>query len=407
MTTCDATSSDAASAGSARSAPAAFAHPVRMILILALTPAIGLGIGRFGYSLVLPDMRDSLGWSYSTAGFMNTINAIGYLAGALGAASFIRRAGLFRAAWIGALTCVISLAICAVSGNVAVFGFARLLSGLGAAATFVAGGALTATIAQSRPAQSAMLISLFYTGPGTGLIVSGLAAPFLLDHFGPGSWWIVWVVLAAVSALMMIPLLMNPIDLPASETSAPPPPVSLRPIAVYLAGYFLFGAGYIAYMTFMIAYVRDGGGGAVEQSAFWCLIGLMSFAGPWVWRGLMARGNSGRTIAILISVACTGTFIALLGTSPLLLAASAFVFGLAFFPVVTSTTAFARLNYPPEAWPKVIGIMTITFGLGQTLGPFVTGAITDMMGLSWALKVSTAALALSAVLCAFQRPVRK
>ena len=58
---------------------------MRMILILALAPAIGLGIGRFGYTLVLPDMRDTLGWSYSTAGFMNTINAIGYLAGALGA----------------------------------------------------------------------------------------------------------------------------------------------------------------------------------------------------------------------------------------------------------------------------------------------------------------------------------
>jgi hypothetical protein len=27
-------------------------------------------------------MRDALGWSYSTAGFMNTINAVGYLAGA-------------------------------------------------------------------------------------------------------------------------------------------------------------------------------------------------------------------------------------------------------------------------------------------------------------------------------------
>ncbi|MDZ4366915.1 MAG: YbfB/YjiJ family MFS transporter, partial [Afipia sp.] len=39
---------------------------MRMILIISLAAAIGLGIGRFAYSLVLPDMRDSLGWSYST-----------------------------------------------------------------------------------------------------------------------------------------------------------------------------------------------------------------------------------------------------------------------------------------------------------------------------------------------------
>ena len=386
--------------------PAPFARPMRMILILALAPAIGLGIGRFGYTPVLPDMRDSLGWSYSTAGFMNTVNAIGYLAGALGAASFIRRVGVFRSVWIGALACVISLGICALSGNVLVFGFGRLLSGLGAATTFVGGGTLAATIAQSRPMKSALLLNLFYTGPGTGLIVSGLAAPFLLQYFGPGSWRIVWVALTIISALMMIPLMLNPIDVAASETSAATAPVSLRPIAFYLAGYFLFGAGYIAYMTFMIAYVRDGGGGAAAQSAFWCLIGLMSFAGSWLWRGVMARGNSGTTIAIMIAVTCLGTFIALLGTSPPLLVASAFVFGLSFFPVVAATTVFTRLNYPPEAWAKVIGIMTITFGLGQTLGPFVTGAIIDVMGLSYALRISTAALALGAVLCAFQRPLK-
>ena len=91
----------------------------------------------------------------------------------------------------------------------------------------------------------------------------------------------------------------------------------------------------------------------------------------------------------------------------MLLIASAFVFGLAFFPVVAATTAFARLSYPPAAWPTVISILTIDFGLGQTLGPFVTGAITDVTGsLSSALAVSTAALVLSAVLVALQRPVQ-
>ena len=74
--------------------PSPPAHPARLILILSLTPTVGLGIGRFAYSLVLPDMRDALGWSYSAAGFMNTINAAGYLAGALVASRLIRRYGL-------------------------------------------------------------------------------------------------------------------------------------------------------------------------------------------------------------------------------------------------------------------------------------------------------------------------
>src|ERR1700739_2574275 len=69
-------------------------HPARLILVLSLAPTVGLGIGRFAYSLVLPDMRDTLCWSYSVAGFMNTVNAAGYLAGALIAAGTIRKFGL-------------------------------------------------------------------------------------------------------------------------------------------------------------------------------------------------------------------------------------------------------------------------------------------------------------------------
>ena len=97
--------------------PQSYVHPARLILILSLAPTVGLGIGRFAYSLVLPDMRDALGWSYSAAGFMNTINAAGYLAGALMAARLIKRFGLAATVRWGTIACVVSLALCAMSGN--------------------------------------------------------------------------------------------------------------------------------------------------------------------------------------------------------------------------------------------------------------------------------------------------
>src|SRR6266699_2663330 len=103
------------------------AELARLILILSLAPTIGLGIGRFAYALVLPDMRDSLHWSYSAAGFMNTINAVGYLAGALMASRMIRRFGLAANVRWGTLACVVSLMLCAISSNFVVLSFARLL----------------------------------------------------------------------------------------------------------------------------------------------------------------------------------------------------------------------------------------------------------------------------------------
>jgi predicted MFS family arabinose efflux permease len=379
------------------------AHLARLILILSLAPTVGLGIGRFAYALVLPDMRDSLAWSYSAAGFMNTINAAGYLIGALFASELIRRFGLPASVRWGTLACVLSLALCAISGNFFVLSFARLLAGLGAAAGFVGGGALAATIAQSRPERAAFLLSLFYAGPGIGILASGLVAPFVLQAFGPGSWWIVWWAMTLLAVVMTIPVLVTRFGSGASLSDGTATKFAVRPIAIYLAGYFLFGAGYIAYMTFMIAYVRDAGGGAAAQSAFWSLIGVSAFVTPWAWRRVLALDRGGVSTAIILVALAIGAALPLFGHSTLLLALSAVVFGVAFFAVVASTTAFVRFNYPPSAWPKGIAAMTIAFGIGQTLGPIAVGAVTDALGsLSYALNVSAALLALGAILAAFQ-----
>jgi len=387
--------------------PLLYPHPARLILIASLAPTVGLGIGRFAYALVLPDMRDSLGWSYSAAGFLNTINAAGYLAGALLASRMIRRFGLAASVRWGTLACVLSLALCALSGNFVVLSFARLLAGVGAAAGFVGGGTLAATIAQSRPERANFLLSLFYAGPGIGILASGLVAPYVLHGFGPGSWWIVWWAMTLLAVAMTIPVLLAPFHAGSITAAASSAKFAVAPVLIYLAGYFLFGAGYIAYMTFMIAYVRDAGGGAVAQSAFWSLIGLSAFATPWVWRRVLTLDRGGLATTIILGVNAVGAALPIFGHSVWLLAISALVFGIAFFAVVGSTTAFVRFNYPPASWSSGIAAMTIAFGIGQTLGPLAVGAITDAIGnLSVALNVSAAMLALGALLSAFQRKLR-
>lgn len=378
----------------------------RLILTLALAPTIGLGIGRFAYSLVLPDMRESLGWTYAAAGFMNTINAAGYLGGALIASRLCNRFGLARVLRDGTLACMASLVLSGLSGNFLVLSFARLLIGVGAAVAFVAGGAMAARLAQSHPARASLLLSLFYAGPGFGIFASGLLAPFMLQVFGPGSWWTVWLAMAAISAVMMAVLLANPVDMPSTLADANPGRFAIRPVLIYLSGYFLFGVGYIAYMTFMIAFVRDAGGGAAAQSAFWCLIGLSAFTSPWVWRGVLARGHSGVSTALILACNATGAGLPLLSQSPAMLALSALIFGVAFFAVVTATTAFVRFNYPAAQWPAAIAAMTIAFGIGQTLGPIGTGLITDATGsLTSGLAVSAALLVVGALASAFQKPL--
>jgi predicted MFS family arabinose efflux permease len=249
-----------------------------------------------------------------------------------------------------------------------------------------------------------MLAEWLHRGKPTALgLASGLVAPFVLQAFGPGSWWMVWWAMTLLSVIMTIPVLATHFDRGASLSDGVAAKFAVRPILIYLAGYFLFGAGYIAYMTFMIAYVRDAGGGALAQSAFWCMIGASAFVTPWVWRGVLARDRGGVSTAMILGVNATGAALPLFGHSTAWLATSALVFGVSFFAVVGSTTAFVRFNYPPAAWPTAIAAMTIAFGVGQTLGPTATGAITDALGsLSYALSAGAAMLALAAIASAFQ-----
>ena len=144
------------------------------------------------------------------------------------------------------------------------------------------------------------------------------------------------------------------------------------------------------------------------QSAFWSLIGVSAFVdalglAPACWRSIAAASPPPSSSASTRSARRCRCF----GHSPLLLAISALVFGVAFFAVVARPPLSCASTIRRRHGRPAIAAMTIAFGIGQTLGPIAVGAITDAMGsLSLALNVSAAMLALGAVLCAFQRKVR-
>lgn len=374
-----------------------------MVAVLALAPAIGLGVARFAYGLVLPDMRADLGWSYADAGWMNATNALGYVAGALLSARAISAAGAFRVMFAGVLACIASLLLCGLLRDFVVLNAARILAGLGGAFAFVAGGVLATGIAQRNSERAAFLLGLFYAGPGLGILVSGIGVPLVLDRFGPGSWPAAWVALAALS-LALAPGLWLGRGGEATHRGTKRQSAPIDRMAALLGAYLVFGAGYIAYMTFMIAWVRSHGAGAGFQAIFWSVIGLGAMASPWLWAGVLRRGAHGRAFALLTGVTTIGAALPLVSSAPSTLLASAALFGSAFFAVVAATTAFVRRNLPPEGWASGIGALTVGFGIGQTIGPIGVGSLSDGVGgLDGGLWTSAGLLLVAAILGMAQR----
>jgi predicted MFS family arabinose efflux permease len=181
------------------------------------------------------------------------------------------------------------------------------------------------------------------------------------------------------------------------------PPVALHRFGWALAGYALFGMGYIGYMTFVIALLREQGASASFVTLFYSLLGIACVASSRLWAGLLDRYRGGQPQALLNGLLGVATLLPVLSASAPVALVSGVLFGGVFLSVVASTTALVRHNLPPSRWAQGISMFTIIFALGQIVGPTVTGWISDGPGgLARGLVASAMALWLGAVLASRQ-----
>jgi predicted MFS family arabinose efflux permease len=387
---------------------------MRLALALSLGAAVSLGITRFSYGLLLPPMRADLGWSYTLAGAMNTANAVGYLIGALMVPRLLAAGQAARvfvlAGWAAALVMAASGFVTSPAALLA----QRVVAGTLSALVFVAGGLLAARLAARDAGRGSLLLGLYYGGTGFGIAASALAVPPLLHAAGttPHAWaWAWWglALLCALAAWGMAWPARALADGPAASTAGPAAVVREARAADMgwaLAGYALFGVGYIGYMTFSIALLREQGLSATGITVYYTLLGAAVVAAPRLWAGLLDRERGGGALARLNAWLALAALLPVLGGGWPLALLSGLLFGAVFLSVVASTTAFVRHNLPGAQWARGIGAFTVCFALGQIVGPVVVGLISDGPGgLARGLVFSAAALALGALFAWRQRPL--
>jgi predicted MFS family arabinose efflux permease len=168
----------------------------------------------------------------------------------------------------------------------------------------------------------------------------------------------------------------------------------------------MFGVGYIGYMTFVIALLKEQGMGAATITWFYSVLGLAVIASSRIWARMLDRFQGGQSLAILNALLGVATILPALTAAPTLVFASGVMFGAIFLSVVASTTALVRHNLPPHAWSAGISAFTVVFALGQVIGPSVIGWIADGPGgLQRGLIFSALALLAGAMLASRQRPL--
>ena len=393
---------------------------------LSLGAAVSLGITRFAYGLLLPSMRADLGWSYTLAGAMNTANAMGYLLGAFAAPWLLKRRTPVQLLVVGSLLASVFMAGSGFFTDAPSLLVQRLLAGVASALVFIAGGLLAARLGALAPRHMGLLLGLYYGGTGLGILLSALLVPAMLQAASgvPHGWaWAWWAL--ALSCLLATGLLawvgrpggtlIQILTSPASHVrqAMPQRQFRWRDFAPGLLGYMLFGMGYIGYMTFVVALLKEQGAAPEAITAFYAVLGVSVMASSRVWAGLLDRFKGGQALAILNALlGCATVLPALTAAWPLVLL-SGVLFGGVFLSLVASTTALVRHNLPPSQWAAGISAFTIVFAVGQIAGPTVVGWIADglgagkdLQGLQRGLIFSAGALWVGAVISMRQRALR-
>ena len=377
---------------------------------------LGMGIGRFAYTPVLPYMQAAFGLSIEAAGYVASANFAGYLAGAL--LAIVVPARRRRVAFLGAvaLSVATTLAMAPLASPWAMAAV-RALSGIGSAFILIHGSAivLDRLAREGRPA----LFSLLYAGVGAGIALTAIIVE-IASRIGAGS-GSQWIALGLVS-LLLAPLAARlrddvapaiapvPPSPAAPATGAAPTSSTATPHGVGATGdstaartralrwlivaYGCLGFGYVITVTFIVVMVRSRPDWRAWEMAVWLVVGLAGAPSNYVWLRAAQRFGPWRALIVAYLLEAAGVAAAVSAHSLALVMLGAGLVGGTFMGITALGLTTAR-GLSPGASGPVIARMTAAFGVGQIVGPAFAGWLAERSG-GFGLASSCAAAALLA-----------
>jgi MFS family permease len=214
------------------------------------------------------------------------------------------------------------------------------------APVFIAGGALVAAMFPNDSKKNALAIAVYFGGGGLGLILSGAALPALFEYQGITAWPLSWIALGVASLLACPVSIWAAMSVQVSSRQADKPaPLPARDMLGALIGYGFFATGYIVYLTFIVAWMKELPADFVLVSLVWVTIGIGIIASPFAWRSILAKFASGLPLALATATVALGTVLPVFWAGPVGLFMSAGLFGLAVFIGPGSITRFSTACY--------------------------------------------------------------
>jgi MFS family permease len=383
--------------------------PVPATVVLGLVAITGFGVWFYGYGVLLEPIRQDTGWSEATLSTTYGVSLLGAGALATLAGRLLHRRGSRILYAVGALVVVTSYLATAAAGSPLGFAVAGVVAGSATGALGYYAAVHTVIAQLVPPAERPRAIT-----------VNTLWGAFASPIFLPLMAWLVltleWratlrVVGIAVSvavqlAALLVPASRGPEDEHVRLRAALAAAGRDRVVLALLAPTFAGGLVTSLLLLYQVPAMVAAGLTLTTAASLAGARGFLQLGGrlpmPWLIRRVGSR-NTLRLSHFLVAVSCM-----LLPFSGSVPAAVLFavVAGFAIGALVPVESIFSADAVPGSSIGMVLGVSSLTRGVGAALGPVLGGALTTAVGTRTPALLLAGVVAFGAVVLVPRLPAR-
>ena len=378
-----------------------------IVILVALTAAVGQSFGRFSFGILLPAIRDDLGISNTLVGMLGAANVGAYLLGTLAVAWATSRYRLIKVMRLGLVLATLGLLVASVAGYAAMLAFSLFVMGVGGAFLWIPAPVIAA---DAMPAsRRSIAVGLMSSGIGLGVMFASVLSGGLRSSLGDSAWSSVYQTQCAIAVVVLVLVLLlvrHQQDLPSGSGGLGGFGALQRMSGwlPLLVAYSAFGFMYLLVMGFLTTRLEDDNGWyTADASLAFSVMGFaMIFGGP-IFTTIAQRLGVRKTLAIAFGLWPLMLGVVLSGVFALVVPACV-VLGLLFSGLPILITLYVVENTTAADYGPSFAAATLAFGIAQTVAPPIGGVIADQSGTFLFVFLLSAATSLVGLVAALRLP---
>ncbi|UNE55383.1 YbfB/YjiJ family MFS transporter [Bartonella machadoae] len=328
---------------------------------------LGMGIGRFFYTPVLPVMLDEGLFTFSQLSYIASANYGGYLVGSI-FFSFCRVGNIsspsymLSGAAIGTSALIFSMAF---TINFYLVLFIRFAAGIASAAMMI-----FSSITVMQRSHKVWVIASLYAGVGVGILLGNESVIIgLSQSLNAKNIWFGAGLISVVLLLLLFVLFPRRVEASqfASNESLAPRNIVWWELALI---YGLAGFGYIIVATYLPMMAKTFNFQLLANH-LWSFVGIAIVPSCFIWLWGAHRWGVLRCLMLNLLIQGGCVLLTLFSHSLFLIVLSCIGFGFTFMGTTSLVMPLAKRLHAPYGI-NLLGLATLTYGFGQILGPLLT-----------------------------------